>query len=170
MTGDRGRERLRRDGTQPHPPTRQGRHRCGASAWSKGRPSANHDCRQAALCPAPHGRSVTQHSGLLPRARRHPEQHPLPLPACRRVAQGTWAKAPRPLTAYVAFCTFLRNIMPAREAPLGGRSPATSPAAGDWSGRAAGSAPRSRRRRDRRSPSRGAGCCRTAPRSCGPWR
>ena len=33
----------------------------------------------------------------------------LSLPACRWIAQGTWAKAPRPLTTYVAFCTFVGN-------------------------------------------------------------
>src|SRR3954452_7131450 len=61
-------------------------------------------------------------------------------------------------------------LRPGRHQPVGGRSPATWPASGGWRGRAAGSAPRSRKRRDRHSPSRDAGRYRRAPRSCGPWR
>ena len=78
-------------------------------AGPKRRPAADHDRRQAALCPTPHDRPVTQHSGRLSRARLYPEQHPLPLPACRRLAQGTRAKAPRQLTARVAFRTFMQK-------------------------------------------------------------
>ena len=100
---------LRRDGAQPHPPTHQGKHRCASSTWSKGRPSADHDRGQAALRPAPHGRSVTQHSHRLPGARRHPEPHPLALPARRWIAQGTRATAPRQVMTYVAFRTFMQK-------------------------------------------------------------
>ena len=55
---------------------------------------------------ADRSRSIPSH---LSRARRYPEQHPLPLPACRRLAQGARAKAPRPLTARVAFRSFLEK-------------------------------------------------------------
>ena len=52
-----------------------------------GRPP-RHDPREAALRPEPHGRPGTLDTGYLPRARQHPGEHALPLPARQRDTQG----------------------------------------------------------------------------------
>ena len=71
-------------------------------AWSQRRPPPRHDSREAALRPEPHGRPDTLHTRYLPRARQHPREHPLPLPARRRDTQGAGTTAPRRLIPFHA--------------------------------------------------------------------
>lgn len=63
------------------------------AARAQRRPPPCHDPREAALRPEPHGRPDTFHTRHLPRARRHPREHPLPLPARWRNPQGTGTAA-----------------------------------------------------------------------------
>ena len=67
-------------------------------SWPHRRPAEDHDGRQAPLGQASHVRSLTQHPGHLHGARRHPQQHTLPLCSRRRIAQSVRAGAVRCMT------------------------------------------------------------------------